>query len=66
MLSHHGHLNCFPFFIITNNSAQNILEHRLLLLGESPGCLVVRIPAFHCCGPGSIPGGRTEILQGTW
>ena len=24
---------------------------------------MVRIPGFHCCGPGSVPGQRTEILQ---
>lgn len=26
-------------------------------------CLVVRIPGFHCCDAGSIPGGGTEIQQ---
>ena len=31
--------------------------------GEFPGGLVVRIPGFHCCGLGSIPGQGTEILQ---
>ena len=31
--------------------------------GEFPGGLVVRIPGFHCCGPGSIPGWETEIAQ---
>ena len=31
-----------------------------------PGHLVVRIPGFHCHGPGSIPGGGTEILQTAW
>ena len=25
--------------------------------------LVVRIPGFHCRGPGSVPGWGTEILQ---
>ena len=24
---------------------------------------MVRIPGFHCCGPGSIPGWGTEVLQ---
>ena len=24
---------------------------------------MVRIPGFHCCGPGSIPGQGTEIPQ---
>ena len=32
---------------------------------EFPGGLVVRIPGFHCGGPGSIPGQGTEILQAT-
>ena len=27
------------------------------------GCLVVRIPGFHCRGLGSIPYHGTEILQ---
>ena len=26
---------------------------------------MVRIPGFCCCGPGSIPGQGTEILQAT-
>ena len=30
---------------------------------EFPGGLEVRIPGFHCCGPGSIPAQGTEILQ---
>ena len=29
----------------------------------NPGGLVVRIPGFHCHGPGSIPGQGTEILH---
>ena len=29
--------------------------------GEFPGGLVVRIPGFHCRGPGSIPGRGIEI-----
>ena len=24
---------------------------------------MVRIPGFHCCGPGSVPGQGTEIPQ---
>ena len=32
---------------------------------EFPGGLVVRIPGFHCCGQGSVPGQGTEILQGS-
>ena len=32
---------------------------------EFPGGLVVRIPGFHCHGPGSIPGQGTEIPQPT-
>ena len=31
--------------------------------GEFPGGPVVRIPGFHCQGPGSIPGRGTEIPQ---
>ena len=31
--------------------------------GTDPDGLVVRIPGFHCCGPGSIPGQGTESLQ---
>ena len=27
---------------------------------EFPGGLVVRIPGFHCRGPGSVPGQGTE------
>ena len=27
---------------------------------------MVRIWHFHCCGPGSIPGQGTEILQPSW
>ena len=30
---------------------------------ELPGGPVVRILHFHCCGPGSIPGRGTKILQ---
>ena len=33
---------------------------------EFPGGLVVRIPGFHCHGPGSLPVWETEILQATW
>ena len=33
---------------------------------EFPGGLVVRIPGFHFCGPGSNPGRGTEIPQGVW
>ena len=28
---------------------------------EFPGGLMVRIPGFHCHGPGSVPGWGTEI-----
>lgn len=28
---------------------------------EFLGGQVIRIKSFHCCGPGSIPGGGTEI-----
>lgn len=31
-----------------------------------PSGLVVRIPGFHCHGPGSILGWGTEIPQATW
>ena len=31
-----------------------------------PGCLVLRIQCFHCCGPGSVSGWGTEIPQDTW
>ena len=27
---------------------------------------MVRILGFHCHGPGSIPGGGTEILKAMW
>ena len=37
----------------------------MLALWEFPGGLVVRIPGFHCCGQGSIPGKGTVILQAT-
>ena len=33
--------------------------------GESAGGLVVRILSFHCHGPASVPGRRTEIPQVT-
>ena len=33
---------------------------------EFPGGLVVRIPGFHCRGPGSIPGLGTKTLQAVW
>ena len=33
---------------------------------EFPGGLVVRIPGFHCHGPGSVPVWETEIPQATW
>ena len=32
---------------------------------ELPDSLMVRIWGFHCHGPSSIPGQRTEILQAT-
>lgn len=33
---------------------------------EFPGCIVVRIPCFHCHGPGLIPSQETEIPEATW
>ena len=33
---------------------------------EFLGSLVVRTQRFHCCGPGSNPGGGTKILQALW
>ena len=33
---------------------------------EFPGGPVVKILAFHCHGPASIPGQETEILQAVW
>ena len=33
------------------------------LLGEFPGCPLVRIQHFHCCSPGFSPGQGTKILQ---
>ena len=33
--------------------------------GDFPGCPVVRILSFHCCGLGSIPGQENEILKAT-
>ena len=27
---------------------------------------MVRIPGFHCCGLGSVPGWGTEMLQAAW
>ena len=30
---------------------------------EFPGSLMVRIPGFHCCVPGSISGWGTDISQ---
>ena len=36
------------------------------LSGEFPGGLVVRIPGFHCHGPGSVTGRGTETLQALW
>ena len=45
------------------------LEERRLLYTEDlwyfPGGPGVRILVFHYHGPGSIPGGETEILQAT-
>ena len=38
-------------------------EQQKNYLGEFPCGLVVRIPGFHCCDAGSIPGGGTEIQQ---
>ena len=32
---------------------------------EFPGGIVVRIPGFHCHGPGSISGWGTKVLQAT-
>ena len=31
--------------------------------GEFPDGTVVRTQRFHCCGPGSMPGWGTKILQ---
>ena len=43
-------------------SAQNAeLTALTRALQEFSGGLVVRIPGFHCCGPGSISGRGTEI-----
>lgn len=38
-------------------------EQQKNYLGEFPGGLVVRIPAFPCHSPISIPGWETDILQ---
>ena len=34
-----------------------------LTVWEFPGDPMVRTQRFHCCGPGSIPGQGTKILQ---
>ena len=40
----------------------NKLENRLKkIMWEFLGCLVVRIPHFHCCSPGSVLVLGTEI-----
>ena len=38
-------------------------KYRQQIVREFPGGLVIRIPGFHCFGPGSIPGLGTEIPQ---
>ena len=35
-------------------------------LWEFPGCLMVRIPGFHCHGSSSVSGQGTEIPQAAW
>ena len=47
--------------------SQNQWKHFYLkILGEFPGGLVVRIQNFPCCGFGSNPGQRIEILEVVW
>ena len=36
------------------------------MIQEFPGGLMVRVPGFHCQGPGSDPGQGTEIPQARW
>ena len=47
------------------NTAINSHKHEVLIKNrqhwEFPGGLVVRIPGFHCHGPGSVPGWATLI-----
>ena len=57
MFSMHGTNTGGAFEFNTCNSSKQ---------GEFPGCVVVRIPRFHCHGPGSIPGQETEIPEATW
>lgn len=40
-------------------------QKKSVCVGGSTGGLVVRIPSFHCHGPASVPGRRTEIPQVT-
>lgn len=45
-------------FLPTHNKWTNTIKK---YLKEFPGGLIVRIPGFHSCGPGSIPAQETEI-----
>lgn len=45
-------------FLPTHNKWTNTIKK---IFEEFPGGLIVRIPGFHSCGPGSIPAQETEI-----
>ena len=51
----------------TSEKSINVIHHiNTINEREFPGGLVVRILGFHYCGPDSIPGQGTEILQAVW
>ena len=61
-------LSSHPLGEVNESTRRAFCEYHLFLFKEMlrrgfPGCLVVRIPGFHCYGPGSIPGQGTEILK---
>ena len=54
-------LSSHPLGEVNESTRRAFCEYHLFLFKEMlrrgfPGCLVVRIPGFHCLGPGSIPG----------
>ena len=49
------------YFHVTGNREKSTTNKISTFQRELPGGLVVRTLHFHCCGPGSILGLRTEI-----
>lgn len=60
-------VKCYSVHVFTINGTKCIgLQSSISHAGSSLVGLVVRIPGFHGCGLGSVPGLGTEILEAAW